>query len=105
MSLKEWTRNRNSAQIIVLVGLAASVLMHFPHFTQYRVIKRPCEIFTHPLDPVDVEENIDQFPQFERAMCYEKRQSCATRSTVWTGYNYVFQVLARISAGVPHAQC
>ena len=33
---------------------------------------------------------------FQRKMCYEKTQSCTTKSTVWIGYNYVFQVLHRL---------
>ena len=47
VSLKEWTRNRYGAQLIVVVGLAYSILMHLPHFMQYEATERPCNYFCH----------------------------------------------------------
>ena len=47
VSLKEWTRNRYGAQLIVVVGLIYSILMHLPHFMQYDAIQRPCNYLCH----------------------------------------------------------
>ena len=58
VSLKEWTRNRYGAQIIVVVGLAYSILMHFPHFMQYIAVERQCTYICHDAEHGFYEQSV-----------------------------------------------